>query len=109
MSWKAVLAYFCIGISKFRYKVIKIKEGGMPIYEYFCLNCKHKFELMRPMSQASNPALCPSCGNSVERIFSTFSASSKSSEGEFSLGGSSCSSCLSTTCNSCPLSRRKNA
>ena len=75
----------------------------MPIYEYLCSSCKLKFELLRTMSQSSESALCPSCGSSAQRVLSTFAASSKSSEGEFSLGGSSCSSCSSKTCNSCPL------
>src|SRR5207244_10407471 len=37
--------------------------GGdaMPIYEYRCSNCGTDFELTRPISQASDPAPCPTC------------------------------------------------
>jgi len=75
----------------------------MPIYEYLCSNCKRKFELMRPMSEAAETGVCPDCGGSSPRILSTFAASSKGPEGEFSLGGSPCSTCSSDTCSSCSL------
>ncbi len=77
----------------------------MPLYEYLCPNCNHKFELMRPMAQAAEAAQCPSCGGSARRLFSTFAASSKGSEGEFSLGGNACSTCSANSCSTCSLSR----
>jgi len=73
----------------------------MPIYEYFCSSCKLKFELLRPMSQAGEVALCPSCGGGAQRVLSLFSRSSEGASA--SGGGSPCSSCTSSTCSSCPL------
>ncbi len=50
----------------------------MPIYEYVCKKCRHKFSvLVRGAGEASNAA-CPRC-HCVEtsRVFSTFSVRSK--------------------------------
>jgi len=41
------------------------------IYEYYCNRCESRFEISKPMSEASAPADCPSCGNPVRRIFSS--------------------------------------
>jgi len=80
----------------------------MPIYEYVCKDCEHKFEALRPMSKADAPIECPFCGGSnTARALSLFSAVSKGAGGETqSLGGSSgCSSCPATTCAGCSFSR----
>lgn len=37
----------------------------MPIYEYVCLNYKHQFDAIRPMSQADAPQACKKCGGIV--------------------------------------------
>lgn len=50
------------------------EEESMPIYEYHCPNCNREFEVMRAMSQASEPALCPTCGTSGERLVSVFAS-----------------------------------
>ena len=50
----------------------------MPIYEYRCTECGRNFELL--ILKASQPIACPSCGTtSVERLLSTFAATSESS------------------------------
>jgi putative FmdB family regulatory protein len=46
----------------------------MPIYEYWCESCGKEFEQMRPMSQASEPAKCPSCGAESEKLPSVFAS-----------------------------------
>jgi len=46
----------------------------MPIYEYRCPQCGQDFELMRPFSQADEPAPCPSCGSSGEKLISVFAS-----------------------------------
>ena len=33
----------------------------MPLYEYYCSNCRTKFEALRPMSQADAPIECEHC------------------------------------------------
>jgi putative FmdB family regulatory protein len=73
----------------------------MPIYEYFCSDCKIKFELLKPMSQSNQSASCPKCGGGAERVLSSFC---RNSDGlEDSSGGSACGSCSATTCDSCSL------
>ncbi len=42
----------------------------MPIYEYKCPQCGETFELRRPMSQATDPAQCPSCRVDAPRAIS---------------------------------------
>jgi putative FmdB family regulatory protein len=46
----------------------------MPIYEYWCDACGKEFEQMRPMSQASEPANCPTCGASCQKLPSVFAS-----------------------------------
>jgi len=41
----------------------------LPIYEYECSECSHKFELRRSFSDDS-PVLCPRCECSARRVFS---------------------------------------
>jgi len=40
----------------------------MPLYEFAC-QVHGAFELRRPFSQASDPALCPRCGDLARRVF----------------------------------------
>ena len=76
----------------------------MPIYEYVCSDCGLKFELLRPLSQASDEASCPQCRNNAKRILSTFASFSKDESGlTSSIGGSSCAACGATSCNTCGL------
>ena len=46
----------------------------MPIYEYWCERCGKEFEQMRPMSQSSEPAKCPTCGGESEKLPSVFAS-----------------------------------
>jgi putative FmdB family regulatory protein len=72
----------------------------MPIYEYRCMDCRKKFDLLRPMSQSSEPAECPTCKGQAKRIASTFMA--KGSGGQTIAGGAGgCASCSSSSCSSC--------
>ncbi len=43
----------------------------MPIYEYACASCGHRFELLRPMAQADAPAICAACKSQAKRVVST--------------------------------------
>jgi len=72
----------------------------MPIYEYYCAVCEAKFEKMRPMSQADEPAPCPQCQLLAGRCASTFSA--RGSNGQAVAGGSSgCGGCAASSCAGC--------
>ena len=45
----------------------------MPIYEYECRDCKHRFEAIVRLSEASVCPSCPSCESAnVERLISLF-------------------------------------
>ena len=61
----------------------------MPLYEYFCLDCRKLFDALRPMSQADAPICCQSCeGDKTRRTLSLFAAQASSSGGERpSMGG----------------------
>ena len=44
----------------------------MPIYEYYCVDCGVDYEVIRPVSQSSEPANCATCGKPGERQLSNF-------------------------------------
>ena len=46
----------------------------MPIYEYYCPQCKAEFELSRSFSQANEPAPCPKCGAVGQKLLSVFAS-----------------------------------
>ncbi|MHC4463343.1 MAG: FmdB family zinc ribbon protein [Planctomycetota bacterium] len=45
----------------------------MPIYEYKCNVCDHKFGEIKSVKKYRLPSLCPKCGGVSERIPSNFS------------------------------------
>ncbi|HBL37374.1 MAG TPA: hypothetical protein DDZ55_11260 [Firmicutes bacterium] len=71
----------------------------MPIYEFSCSECKHKFEELCKCNTDSLP--CPKCGGkNTNRLVSSFAVTgdsrtkgSGSSCGCGSCGGGHCSSC----------------
>jgi putative FmdB family regulatory protein len=74
----------------------------MPIYEYSCPECNLKFELLRPLSQAREPASCPQCRGKVNRVLSSFTCSRAASENVAGgVGSSSCSTCSAMSCDGC--------
>lgn len=79
----------------------------MPLYEYQCATCQHKFELLRSFSSADEGISCPSCHNGARRQLSVFASFSKGSDGQVSRvagSGYGCgSSCASSSCGSCGL------
>ena len=47
----------------------------MALYEYKCFDCEERFELMRSMSAADEPAECPECGGvESRRLISNFAS-----------------------------------
>jgi putative FmdB family regulatory protein len=46
----------------------------MAVYEYLCPKCRKAFALMRPMSEAEKPAICPECGSEAHKLISGFSS-----------------------------------
>ncbi|MBN1375213.1 MAG: zinc ribbon domain-containing protein [Dehalococcoidia bacterium] len=79
----------------------------MPIYEYACPHCHHKFELLRPISQSEADLECPKCKTPSKRSISKFVSRSKDDMSFLNhmpaSSSSSCSGCSSTNCSSCGL------
>jgi putative FmdB family regulatory protein len=53
----------------------------MPLYEYYCPPCGSQFEVLRPISQMDNPAVCPSGHTTNNRVLSLFAPFAKSNRG----------------------------
>ena len=76
----------------------------MPIYEYACRDCDNKFELIRPISQATEATACPECQKDAERVLSRFACFSTDENGMPSMiGGNPCSSCGASSCDTCNM------
>ena len=46
----------------------------MPLYEYVCRDCGHRFEVLQRMGDSADGLVCPECGAlGPERQWSTFS------------------------------------
>ena len=72
----------------------------MPVYEYVCLDCRERFDALRPMSQADTPIACRICGSEhSSRTLSVFYAQSGGRAVAGSSGG--CTSCSGGHCSSC--------
>jgi len=58
----------------------------MPLYEYRCHTCDHRFEILQRLGQGPEGLSCPECGEArIEKQFSTF-ASNSGAAGERSAG-----------------------
>ncbi len=80
----------------------------MPIYEYICVECHHKFDARRAYSQADAPLPCPECGGEhVRRLLSKFAAFSSSDGSTASVAGTGggCASCGGGSCATCGIGR----
>ena len=56
----------------------------MPIYEYRCPTCNHKFDKLQPMNASG--ADCPVCEQPARRAISVFAAVSKGESGATDFG-----------------------
>ena len=61
----------------------------MPLYEYYCMDCRKLFDVLRPMSQADAPIRCQSCeGERTRRTLSLFATQTAGgSSGQPAQGG----------------------
>jgi putative FmdB family regulatory protein len=41
----------------------------MPLYDFRCPKCGLEFEVSRPFSRATEPAMCPQDGSESKRVF----------------------------------------
>jgi putative FmdB family regulatory protein len=70
----------------------------MPIYEYRCIHCSHKFEKL--VSVNADGIVCPECGHDdCSKLFSTFGFST--GDGFSSSVGSECGGCSKGSCQGC--------
>jgi putative FmdB family regulatory protein len=59
----------------------------MPLYEYQCPACGHRFEVLQHLGEGGDGLACPECGQPrPERKLSTFSAGGESSSASASAG-----------------------
>jgi putative FmdB family regulatory protein len=72
----------------------------MPIYEYYCLDCRDHFEAVRSIKDADALIRCVKCGGEqTSRKISVFYAQSA---GRVVAGGNGgCSSCSGGACSTC--------
>ncbi len=81
----------------------------MPFYEYICPNCGRKFSKLRAISQRDEPIQCPSCDSTTsQRRISLPMAFTRSENGGMAMiggSGSSCGSCVATSCTGCMTGR----
>jgi len=68
----------------------------MPLYEYYCPDCKLKTERIKPIEQHSRAINCPFCGHKAERALSVTARYSNEIN-----DGSSCGACSTISCGSC--------
>lgn len=63
----------------------------MPIFEYICKECDHKFE---KLVQGTTVVECPSCrGAKLEKQLSVFAAATKGSSAQDSFPSGPCGTC----------------
>jgi putative FmdB family regulatory protein len=71
----------------------------MPLYEYECKKCKHRFEEIRKFSD-KQPTKCPECGGPIEQVISAPAVQFKGSGWyvtDYAKKGSSSASSLSSS------------
>jgi putative FmdB family regulatory protein len=75
----------------------------MPLYEYYCSDCRDKFELLLVSHQHADDVVCQYCqGENVRRLISLVSAKRGSGEDSFaskpSMGSSGGGGCCGGAC-----------
>jgi putative FmdB family regulatory protein len=58
----------------------------MPVYEYRCRTCDQRFEMLRPIGEATAGVTCPAGHAEVERLLSVVAPSPRTESG----GGACC-------------------
>ena len=63
----------------------------MPLYEYRCPACRHRFEVLQRMGEGADGLACPHCGaGEVVKQFSTFASATGGAESGGPAGGGGC-------------------
>lgn len=72
----------------------------MPLYEYVCMDCKTRFDILRPIKDADAPIACENChSDHTARAISVFFAHSDGRT--VTQSAPSCSACSSRACSTC--------
>jgi putative FmdB family regulatory protein len=79
-----------------------IRIYWMPLYEYICLDCKHRFDELRPMKDADTTIRCSCCESEhTSRLISVFNAQSGGRVVAGSTSASGCAGCSASSCAGC--------
>lgn len=74
----------------------------MPLYEYSCRGCGHRFEILQRLGEGAEGLACPSCdAAALDKQFSTFAAGTSSGaagDAEAGYGGAGCESGAGACC-----------
>ena len=71
----------------------------MPVYEYFCSNCRTKFDALRPMREADKVIACTHCESErTGRVLSMFFATGGGQPANDMEGGGGCGCGGSCSC-----------
>jgi len=74
----------------------------MPVYEYQCQDCGQRFDMLRSMRDADEPAICKHCkSNQTRRAISAFFATSDGRSVTQTVSSGGCSGCSGGSCGSC--------
>lgn len=72
----------------------------MPIYEFKCGKCRHRFQKLCQMGEDGKNLVCPSCREAAPfRVMSGFTVNSPGNL--YGSRGDSCKSCTSSNCSAC--------
>ena len=56
----------------------------MPLYEYYCADCRGKFELLMSYEASGTPMTCTKCrGTNTRKMFSVFARASRGGGDDF--------------------------
>ena len=60
----------------------------MPLYEYYCSDCRRKFEVLTSYAASGLGVRCPTCqGDRARKLFSVFARAGRgASDGDFDMG-----------------------
>ena len=63
----------------------------MPLYEYRCRECGHRFEILQRMGEGADGLVCAECGEPhLEKLLSSFSSSGSGAGGTSVSAGPGC-------------------
>lgn len=72
----------------------------MPLYEYYCQDCRTRFDALRAIKDADSPIACLHCqGEHTARVISLFFAHSDGRS--IAQSAPLCGSCATRACASC--------